>query len=194
MKWITCKTEYYSWLVEVLNTKKIEQLSQNTTMFVYSRAFNIASLSFSFETCLTYWWGRTQFSRLIEHTHVHHIKKMGLTAQKNVFWTRFDESELCWKFLHVFSEVAWYKKWLRLSVQSTNCALPDTFRQKFRHQFSNFSSLFRAAAASIIVKLIMIHHKKENLCTLKIRPTVVALTSYVFVDMFPGLLQKNTKW
>ena len=85
MKWITCKTEYYSWLVEVLNTKKIEQLSQNTTMFVYSRAFNIASLSFSFETCLTYWWGRTQFSRLIEHTHVHHIKKMGLTAQKNVF-------------------------------------------------------------------------------------------------------------
>ena len=122
-------------------------------------------LSFNFETCLTYWWGRTQFSRLIEHTHVHHIKKMGLTAQKNVFWTRFDESELCWKFLHVFSEVAWYKKWLRLSVQSTNCALPDTFRQKFRHQFSNFSSLFRAAAASIIVKLIMIHHKKENLCT-----------------------------
>ena len=45
MKWITCKTEYYSWLVEVLNTKKIEQLSQNTTMFVYSKAFNIASAS-----------------------------------------------------------------------------------------------------------------------------------------------------
>ena len=167
MKWITCKTEYYSWLVEVLNTKKIEQLSQNTTMFVYSKAFNIASAS-----ALKLAWPIGEDG----HNFQGWLNTLMCTISRRCVWlpkrtcerfsTRFDEGELCWKFLHVFSEVAWYKKWLRLSVQSTNCALPDTFRQKFRHQFSNFSSLFRAAAASIIVKLIMIHHKKRT-CALQ---------------------------
>ena len=192
MKWITYKAEYYTWLVEVLTTKKSSNCLKIRQCLCIPELLILPQLQlWNLPDLLV----RTDTIFKVDWTHsCGPFQEDVFDCPKELvsfFWTRFDESELCWKFLHVFSEVAWYKKWLRLSVQSTNCALPDTFRQKFRHQFSNFSSLFRAAAASIIVKLIMIHHKKENLCTSKIRPTVVNSTNYVFVERFPELLQNT---
>ena len=165
MKWITCKAEYYSWLVEVLTTKNRATVSKYENVCVF-QSFKYC-LSFSFETCLTYWWGRTQFSRLIEHTHVHHFKKMCLTAQKNL-WAFFGPD-----LTRVNSAGSFFPKWPGIkSDWGWVCNLRTVRSQILFARSSGINS--QTSAPCFVLPLPALSSnwswsitKKENLCTSK---------------------------